>query len=373
MSSAEKDLDAKSGADGDDEAIEQIKSRIEAWYNVLHDRDQAWRELQKEKQLGWNSAAVEESWRQRALALASVNRQRGVGVPSTHKYVRFYLEWLPKLDPHLFDVNGPQRTFADVGSSPGGMCETLVATHGWVGHAFSLAVEAEGFGMSFEHGNLSYHDVDFATPDSWRSCLAKSPPESCDFVNLGIVVDRGQSKQDDQSTDSRRNHEQTAPSQVPLILFNELRYGLQALRPGGSLYFAFQLGSNLSLLYGLLCELRPAFECVRVTPTFAAHRTPVYVFLGVFCGRNVAAGAAALEFVERARPDSWEWVLRLHCFQWSQGVQAMHEELAADLHHVWGLQMDHLRQMRHDAERKYSSGRHRKDTHSREPLGRSRW
>ena len=47
----------------------------------------------------------------------------------------------------------------------------------------------------------------------------------------------------------------------------------------------------------VLSKLRPAFQYMRLTPTFAAHRTPVYIFLGVWSGRDSTSGAAALAFV----------------------------------------------------------------------------
>ena len=66
---------------------------------------------------------------------------------------------------------------------------------------------------------------------------------------------------------------------------------------GGHLYFAYQLGIY-SMLFRLLLALRPAFGRVRVTPTFAAHRTPLYVFLGEYSGAESPAAVAALTFLE---------------------------------------------------------------------------
>ena len=51
------------------------------------------------------------------------------------KYVRHYAQWLPKVSPELFGNGAPPRHFADLGASPGGLCEYLVGRLGWSGHA----------------------------------------------------------------------------------------------------------------------------------------------------------------------------------------------------------------------------------------------
>lgn len=176
---------------------EELKLKLSAWYDTLRDEDEVWRALQTEKAAGWASTAVEEHWRRRELHFERhLDRKQGKQVPSTRKYVRFYEEWLPKIAPQLFKANGPPRTFADTGSSPGGMCETLIKLYGWNGSAFSLPVAIDGFGMSFAHPDLAYHDADLALEDSWKGCLHATGEQTCDFVNLGIVVDRGQKTSD---------------------------------------------------------------------------------------------------------------------------------------------------------------------------------
>ena len=170
---------------------------LEAWSKSLIAKCPNYEELVVEKQAGWDSAAVEWHWRERDKQFAgNVDRTRNKGmVPSTTKYVRFYREWMPKLSQPLFgrgNEDAAERRFADIGSSPGGMCEYLVGDLGWSGAAFSLAPEAAGFGMSFTHSRLAYRDADFAQPDAWMAQLDLCPAGSCDFVNAGIVVDRGQ-------------------------------------------------------------------------------------------------------------------------------------------------------------------------------------
>ena len=60
------------------------------------------------------------------------------GTPGTAKYVRFYSQWLPKVSPELFGGDSPPPgRFADLGASPGGLCEYLVGRLGWTGQAFS--------------------------------------------------------------------------------------------------------------------------------------------------------------------------------------------------------------------------------------------
>ena len=311
----------------------------------------------------------------------------------------------------------PPLYFADVGSSPGGMSETLVACYGWRGHAFSLASDEEGFGMAFSHADLAYADADCAQEGAWREMLQRTGAESCDFVNLGIVVDRGQKKglaeaaggnasiaserkraeataatlavvpveeaaraADETAAEAAAGASDTAATTAAtaaeaakasdaalgkrgldgiesldfvVILANELRFGLQALKAGGCLYFAFQTGGNLPLLYRLLQALRPAFARVRLTPTFAAHRTPVYIFLGEYRGVASAEGAAALAFFDSTPTSGESAFIAWHVSEWTEAVKAQHAELAPDLHHVWQLQTRRLRDDRLRAEREF--------------------
>jgi hypothetical protein len=206
-----------------------------------------------------------------------------------------------------------------------------------------------------------YADANLAQPGSWREMLRLVEPGSCDFVNLGIVVDRGQQTQRQAFDAARQSNAisgsldgvENFSSDFLVILANELRFGLRALTNGGSLYFAYQTGSNMSLLYRLLQVVRPAFARVRLTPTFAAHRTPVYVFLGEYAGVDSEAGAAALAFLDDTPTEGPAAFVEWHVTEWSESVTALHEELADDLHHVWRTQLRHLHDMRIRAEREF--------------------
>ena len=279
----------------DDETIRR-KKVLEMWSSVLAKKNTSWAALQAEKKAGWESKAVEWYWRQRDAAFglgdsSNVDRVNNRGmVPSTRKYVVFYREWMPKLSHVLFgraiDKSSP-RVFADVGSAPGGMCEYLVGDLGWSGFAFSLAPGDDGFGMQFASPRLAYADSDVTIAGEWRRLLELVGGRAvCDFVNGGVVIDRGQQRA-----------EPSEASEQPLEIYrNELLFALHALRPGGALYFAYQL-SQTALLMRLLLVLRPAFASVRVTPTFAVGRTPMYVWLDEYTGLETAAAAAAVRFL----------------------------------------------------------------------------
>ena len=253
------------------------KGALDAWSVTLAEHDAAWAALQTEKKLGWESAAVDWHWKKRDAQFghgghSKVDRVNNRGmVPSTSKYVRFYREWMPKNHPTLFGGGdksssgdaraGADRKFADVGSSPGGMCEYLVGDLGWSGYAFSLAPEAAGFGMSFTSPRLGYADSDATAPREWQRMLELvGGPGSLDFVNGGVVIDRGQQKQEPSALSDVHVLEHVE------IYKNEILLGLHALKAGGALYFAYQLGQT-ALLFRILLALRPAFGSVRVTPT----------------------------------------------------------------------------------------------------------
>lgn len=181
------------------EGLAQSAQLLAAWSASLGARDPVWAELQAEKEAGWGSEAVEWHWRQRDKQfLGKVDRtgRRGL-VPSTAKYVKFYREWMPRLEPELFKPAGSDglpRRFADLGSSPGGMSEYLVADLGWEGHAFSLGTDDAGFGMMFQHPSLRFADADLAVDGAWRGLLRSVGEASVDFVNGGVVIDRGQQR-----------------------------------------------------------------------------------------------------------------------------------------------------------------------------------
>ena len=178
-----------------------------SWNALLRECDPAFAALQEEKLAGWTSAAVERYWREKDREFAGTVDRRAVKhggknrAPGTAKYVRFYRAWMARLDPHLFAIPaaadmeadaGARRVVVDIGSSPGGMCEYLVGELGFRGYAFSLACDDEGFGMQFAHPDLAYADCDSAQEGAWRFMLKHVPEGGCDFVNGGIVVDRGQ-------------------------------------------------------------------------------------------------------------------------------------------------------------------------------------
>ena len=287
--------------DDEDVDVETVRRKkvLERWSSVLAKNDASWSALQAEKRAGWQSEAVEWYWRQRDAAFghgdsSKVDRVNNRGlVPSTRKYVVFYREWMPKLSQVLFgraaDESHP-RVFADVGSAPGGMCEYLVGDLGWSGVAFSLAPGDDGFGMQFASPRIAYADSDVSVVGEWRRLLELVGGHAvCDFVNGGVVIDRGQQRA-----------EPSEASEQPLEIYrNELLFALHALRPGGALYFAYQL-SQTALLMRLLLALRPAFTSVRVTPTFAVGRTPMYVWLGEYTGLETDAAAAAVRFLSES-------------------------------------------------------------------------
>jgi hypothetical protein len=283
------------------------KNVLEKWSSVLAEHDTSWAELQAEKRAGWESEAVEWYWQQRDAAFghgdsSKVDRVNNRGlVPSTRKYVIFYREWMPKLSPVLFgrtaDESHP-RVFADVGSAPGGMCEYLVGDLGWSGFAFSLAPMDDGFGMQFASPRLTYADSDVSIVGEWRRLLKLVGGNAvCNFVNGGVVIDRGQ-----QHAEQNDTYDTLGTEQHIKIYRNTLLFGLHALRPGGALYFAYQLGQT-ALLMRLLLVLRPAFASVRVTPTFAVGRTPMYVWLGEYMGLETAAAATAVRFLLESEMD----------------------------------------------------------------------
>lgn len=233
---------------------------LQKWSESLAAKCIAWEELQVEKQAGWDSAAVEWHWRERDKQFAgNVDRTRNKGlVPSTTKYVRFYREWMPRLSKELFNDDAA-RVFADIGAAPGGLCEYLVGELGWSGYAFSLAPEAAGFGMSFSHSRLTYRDADFAAGGVWRGLLGVCAAGSCDLVNAGIVVDRGQKalasegKEGPEREAALRGKSAAADTEGKegaevvsydhLAIFqNEFLFALHALKRGGGLYFAYQIG-----------------------------------------------------------------------------------------------------------------------------------
>jgi hypothetical protein len=283
------------------------KNVLDRWSSVLAEHDVSWAELQAEKRAGWESEAVEWYWQQRDAAFgrgdsSKVDRVNNRGlVPSTRKYVVFYREWMPKLSPVLFgratDESNP-RVFADVGSAPGGMCEYLVGDLGWSGFAFSLSSRDDGFGMQFASPRLMYADSDVSVVGEWRRLLKLVGGHAvCDFVNGGVVIDRGQ-----QNTEQNEAYDTLGTEQHIKIYRNELLFGLHALRPGGALYFAYQLGQT-ALLMRILLAIRPAFASVRVTPTFAVGRTPMYVWLGEYMGLETAAAATAVRFLLESEMD----------------------------------------------------------------------
>ena len=280
---------------------------LERWSSVLAEHDTSWAELQAEKRAGWESEAVEWYWQQRDAAFgrgdsSKVDRVNNRGlVPSTHKYVVFYREWMPKLSPVLFGRATNESNpcvFADVGSAPGGMCEYLVGNLGWSGFAFSLAPRDGGFGMQFASPRLTYADSDASVVGEWRRMLELVGGHAvCDFVNGGVVIDRGQ-----QNAEQNEAYDTLGTEQHIKIYRNELLFGLHALRPGGALYFAYQLGQT-ALLMRLLLAIRPAFASVRVTPTFAVGRTPMYVWLGEYMGLETAAATTAVRFLLESEMD----------------------------------------------------------------------
>jgi hypothetical protein len=92
---------------------------------------------------------------------------------------------------------------------------------------------------------------------------------------------------------------------------------------------------------------------MRLTPTFAAHRTPVYIFLGEYAGLESEAGAAALAFFHETPTTGATALNAWHVSEWSERVTALHEELVDDLHGVWATQTAHLRETRLRAEQEY--------------------
>jgi len=172
------------------------------------------------------------------------------------------------------------------------------------------------------------------------------------------VVDRGQKKAHGAAEVDEEGHEGWARSVRSLefgaILRNELLFALRALKPGGHLYFAYQLGIY-SMLFRLLLALRPAFGRVRVTPTFAAHRTPLYVFLGEYSGAESPAAVAALTFLEALPTAGAGAYVAWHLSAWDGAARALHAELSPDLHAVWRTQEGYLREQRLTAERQFGA------------------
>ena len=185
-----------------DEETARRQRVLETWSAALAKHNDSWAALQAEKRTGWESEAVDWHWRQRDAQFghggsSKVDRVNNRGmVPSTRKYVVFYRQWMPRLMPRLFGSAATAvqpRVFADVGSSPGGMCEYLVGDLGWSGFAFSLAPGDTGFGMQFASPRLAYADSDVTISGEWRRLLELvGGPGTCDFVNGGVVIDRGQ-------------------------------------------------------------------------------------------------------------------------------------------------------------------------------------
>jgi hypothetical protein len=292
-------------------------------------------------------------WRQHDRKMAGADRRQKIFTPSTRKYVSFYRGKMPTLS-RAFTPRGPPRSFADIGASPGGMCEYLVRDLDWHGHAFSLSEADGGFGMAFAHKKLVYTDADLSAEGAWRLLLREVP--SAFFVNAGIVVDRGQKKAQGGGDTDEEGFEGWARTvrslEFGIILRNELLFALRALCEGGHLYFAYQLGIY-SMLFKLLLALRPAFGSVRVTSTFAAHRTPIYVFLGEYAGAESSVALEALSFLEALPTTGADAFAPWHVSSWDASVTALHAELADDLHEVWRTQERHLRQQREQAERMY--------------------
>ena len=370
---------------------EERVARLEAFSCALAEHNGAWAELQAEKKAGWESEAVDWRWKQLDASFQGrVDRTHHRGmVPSTRKYVRFYREWMPRLSAALFgrrysaDGASPSSRrpfFVDIGSAPGGMCEYLVGDLGWTGHASSLAPTENGFGMLFSHPDLGYSDADMSMPGAWRDLLAVVPECSCDFVNGGIVIDRGQSRETrlavapggGPSSGSETGkavggavakakpaseQDDDDPQQSHLhqtILQNECCFGLHALIPGGCLYFAYQRAAKMGMgmLFRILIALRPAFKRIRVTPTFAAGRTPVYCFCEGYAGRGTEEAASALSFLLSTPFDDFEgW----NVTEWTAEVESLHQELEADLSHVWSECTTHLRHQRIEAEREFAA------------------
>ncbi len=347
---------------------ETQQAALDAFSRALAEHARDYDDLLHEKRLGWNSDAVSHAWAQRDALCAQTKRLPNDRLhPTTAKYVRFYREWMPKLAPVFrrrttaaddddvgsFAAADSPRTFIDLGSSPGGMCEFLVGDLGWRGHAHSLAADGsdKGFGMLFSHPMLEYHDTDLAVSGSWRAVVDAAGPDGVDFVNGGIVVDRGQ------TTSMQMGDEGQAIELVFVtILINELLVGLHALRPGGALYFAFQ-SANYGLLFKVLSVLQPCFRAFRATPTFAKGRTPLYCFCDGFVGCGEPEAVAAADFLVNTPIDVSTWGL-WHLTDWSDDLSRIHAgALAADLAYVWRSQEEHLRAQRLDAERVYEAHR----------------
>ena len=113
------------------------------------------------------------------------------------------------------------------------------------------------------------------------------------------------------------------------------------------------------MLFKVLLALRPAFGSVRVTTTFAAHRTPIYVFLGGYAGSDSPEALEALGFLEELptvgadQGGAADAFAAWHVSAWDDRVTALHRELAEDLHGVWRTQERYLRQQRVEAERDF--------------------
>jgi len=200
---------------------------------------------------------------------------------------------MPRLSPGLFGRkvavaaddhgNGAERCFADFGSSPGGMCEYLVKDLGWSGVAFSLSATDGGFAMLFSDPALGYHDCDVAQVGAWQKAMQHVRAGSCALVNAGVVVDKGQ-----RTTGADATFELSAPDVVGIYV-NEILFAFHALATGGVFYLSYQL-AEFALLWRFLLLLRPCFDHVCITPTFAPvsvspHHTScmyVYTYISIY-------------------------------------------------------------------------------------------
>jgi len=317
--------------------------------------DTAWTELQNEKEAGWKSEALDQQWRRTKAKFEKMDRAHNRGsVPNTRKYVANYRNRLPELNGDLFRRRDwgcdseSGRFFADLGSAPGGLSEHLVQDLGWRGSAFSLDPQNGGFAMRFEDQRLAFHPCDMAKEGSWRrsiGCLARG--ESCHFVNAGVVMDKGQKSQSAPEETGGQQDLSLALYFVSIYV-NEALFALHALAPGGAFLLVYQPG-HYAMLFSLLLLLRPLFSNVRVTSTHEPGRTPIYCYLGGFAGlQESSAAVRSLEAFELPVFDAAGW-----SEHGADPVSGIYRELKADLHTVWGRQMQDLRSKRELAEREF--------------------
>ena len=316
--------------------------------------DTAWTELQNEKEAGWKSEALDQQWRRIKAKFDKMDRHNRGSVPSTRKYVANYRNRLPELNGDLFGRregrcdSQPGSFFADLGSAPGGLSEHLVQDLGWSGSAFSLDPQNGGFAMRFEDNRLTFHPCDMAKEGAWRrslGCLARG--ESCQFVNAGVVMDKGQKSQ---SVPEEAGGQQDLSLALYFvsIYVNEVLFALHALAPGGAFLLVYQPG-HYAMLFSLLLLLRPLFSNVRITSTHEPGRIPIYCYLGGYAGLQESSTAIkSLEAFELPVFDAARW-----SEQGSDPVSGIYRELKADLHTVWGRQMQDLRSKREQAEREF--------------------